>query len=424
MSAIKYQLREVLSSLSAEANKIRDPEIKKRLYLLKAVSESKKDIKKTCESRGVSTDAFYEWSKRLLITKSLVALKSLSKAPKKFWNKTPERIEKRVVKIRKAEPFKGPETISFDLKRDYNMKCPPSTVAAILERRGLIKKEYRDRLTKKHMKRYRRPWPGHLQMDFKYTPFLIEEKQYYQLSCVDHHSSWRFIRACENRTIETVLGFLDALENEAPFPIVQIQTDNALEFTDKYHNSVSRGIKPTEAHEVDQWCKRRGIEHKLIPIGEKEINGKVENTHRFDDRELFSQNLHIQSFDELDMATLTYNERWNNQRATKTLGWQTPNEVINQSYVRAYVFLKVILPESAWIKPEQVPSLELIKFNGSATIEGSTAEITRIKTIQKPYKKRSVVSRYLDYMDWEAKRKIKSLAPVPMIFQNFTPVSP
>ena len=78
------------------------------------------------------------------------------------------------------------------------------------------------------------------------------------------------------------------LENAAPFIILQIQTDNATEFTDKY-SSHNKGLKPTEAHEVDLWCSERGIEHKLIPIGEKELNGKVENTHKWDDREFFSQ---------------------------------------------------------------------------------------------------------------------------------------
>src|ERR1017187_3119542 len=109
MSALKYQLKDLISSLGSEANKNKDPEVKKRFYLIKAVAESKKDVKKTCEARGVSTDQFYMWANRLLESKDLLSLKSLSKSAKTFWNKTPRRVEKRIIKARKLEPFKGPD---------------------------------------------------------------------------------------------------------------------------------------------------------------------------------------------------------------------------------------------------------------------------------------------------------------------------
>ena len=105
MSALKYQLRDLISSLGAEANRIKNPEIKKHFYLIKAVVESKKDVKKTCEGRGVSTDQFYMWAKRLLESRNLMSLKSVSKSAKTFWNITPARVMKRIIKARKKEPF-------------------------------------------------------------------------------------------------------------------------------------------------------------------------------------------------------------------------------------------------------------------------------------------------------------------------------
>lgn len=112
MSHLKYQLKLLVSSLSEDANKIKDPEVKRRLYLIKAVVESKKDVKKTCETRGVSTDYFYKWAGRFLESKSLEGLRSGSKSPKSFWNQTSPRTERKIVRIRKREPFKGPERIS------------------------------------------------------------------------------------------------------------------------------------------------------------------------------------------------------------------------------------------------------------------------------------------------------------------------
>lgn len=417
MSALKYQLKELISSLGSEANKNKDPEVKKRFYLIKAVCDSKKDVKKTCEARGVSTDQFYMWANRLLESKSLLSLKSISRSAKTFWNKTPRRVEKRIIKMRKLEPFKGPDRIKFDLKKKFNMICPVSTVAAILKRSGLVTKEYRDRLTKKHMKRYRRPWPGYLQMDFKYTPYLLEGRQTYQLSAIDHHSSWRFIRSYQDRSLNTVIKFLNELEKECPFLIIQIQTDNAMEFTDKY-SSYRQGEGPSYTHALDIWCAKRDIEHKLIPIGQKELNGKVENTHKWDDREFFSQ-IKVSTYFELERATKEYNLLWNDGRPTKTLGWLTPNEVIEQAIIRAIAYLKIMLPKSAWEKSKQMTTIS----TESGRILVPRGQIKSIRESLAPPKKPkplSQVDRYLQYLAWEDKQKIKSWLTVPMILQKFS----
>ena len=410
MSSLQYQLKSLISSLSSEANKVKDPEIKKRFYLIKAVVESKKDVKKTCEMRGVSTDFFYDWARKFLEARSFLGLQPKSRSPKSFWNKTLPRVERRIIRIRKAEPFKGPERISYDLKKKFKIECPPSTVAAILKRKGLVTKEYRDRLTKKHMNRYRRPWPGYLQMDFKYTPYLLEGRQTYQLSVIDHHSSWRFIRNYEDRTTKTVIGFLDELKSEVPFEIIQIQTDNASEFTDKYTSL--KGLRPSNAHAVDVWCWGNGIEHKLIPIGKKELNGKVENTHKWDDREFFSQ-IQVSSHSQLEVATRDYNRRWNEERPTKTLGWQTPNEVVEEAYIRAIMYLRVVISRSKWQTMQ----------TAYAKITASAADIGKIENPPKDPKKTKKlgsVTRYLQYLDWEERQKLKTLLPVPVILQNFS----
>ena len=414
MSALKYQLKELVSSLSAEANQNKDKQVKQRFYLIKAVIESKKDVKKTCEARGVSTDQFYTWAKRLIEAKTLVGLKSLSKSAKSFWNKTPPRVEKRILKMRKAEPFLGPERISQRLKKKFNVLCPSSTVAAILKRSGLVTKEYSKQLTKKHIKRYRRPWPGYMQMDHKYVPFLLDRKQYYQLSAIDHHSSWRFIRVYPDRKTSTVIEFLNELQANAPFEIIQLQTDNAAEFTDKY----TANYNPLFVHEVDAWCRQRQIEHKLIPIGQKELNGKVENTHKWDDREFFSQ-INPINFMQLQQLTKEHNYKWNEERETKTLGWQTPSEVIAEAKVRAFFYLKLHTSKTAW--PKNGKSKRILTQSG-AEIFIKHGEVKKIKQKLKPENKsksKNDLDRYLQYLDWMDKKTIKSWA-VPLILQNYS----
>jgi transposase len=165
MSKLKDQLKLILPKLSEQANRNQNKEIKKRLYALKAIVESKKDVKHACELKGISTDFFYEWGNRLLRGKRLSSLKSRSRRPKRSPNQTPPRVERQIRKMRKAEPSHGSERISFYLMKLFSMSCPPSSVYNVLQRLGFVDKADRKTRSKKHMKRYRRPVPGYLQMD-------------------------------------------------------------------------------------------------------------------------------------------------------------------------------------------------------------------------------------------------------------------
>src|SRR5579864_8025768 len=72
-------------------------------------------------------------------------------------------------------------------------------------------------------------------------------------------------------------GFLEMAMRVCPFPMACIQTDNGQEFTYRL-NPIAQHIE----HPVDIWCKEKNIRHRLIPPGVKELNGKVERSHRID----------------------------------------------------------------------------------------------------------------------------------------------
>jgi len=408
VSALKLQLRKILPELSSQANKISDPEIKKRLYLIKAVTESPKDVKRVCELRGVSPDYFYKWARRLLKRQDLLSLKPKSRKPDRSPNQTPKRVEKRIRILRKLDPSLGPERISDDLKRIYNMICSPSAVYAVLKRLKLVTKQYRDRLTKKHMKRYRRPLPGWLQMDIKYVPYEVDGEQFYQWSCVDHCSSWRLIRIYEDKSLNSLREFLLELEVHCPFPIVQIQTDNDAVFTDKYRIG-SNGL-PTGLHPLDVWCEQKGIEHKLIAIGQKELNGKVENTHKQDDREFYSQNYPKDLFD-LQARAKNHNRKWNELRRTKVLGWRSPNETLEHVCV-VWAARFESLRQRGLINTN---NLVKIDQQGNAQLLVQKPKPTQLKKS----KKQSVVDRYLKWLDADEK-KYKSFTLVPAMCQIFS----
>lgn len=194
MSQLKRQLRKLLPEIAHEAKSLKEVKAKQRYRDLKFIVSSKHTIEVACKLRCVSRDYFEKWAKRVLALKSLKALLSRPRVPIRQPGKTSNHLEKKVCKYRKKKPFLGCERIKHDLR----LKASKSTVNRILNRNGCISKKKAKRLTKRHLKRYRRPLPGYLQMDFKYVPYFIEGKQYYQLSCVDHHSSWRLIPMSED----------------------------------------------------------------------------------------------------------------------------------------------------------------------------------------------------------------------------------
>jgi len=63
-----------------------------------------------------------------------------------------------------------------------------------------------------------------------------------------------------------------------PFPVGKIQTDHGIEFTYTFMPWVK---KP---HPFEELLKERGIRHKLIPIATPKQNGRVERSHRTDEK--------------------------------------------------------------------------------------------------------------------------------------------
>lgn len=379
MSQLKKQLQELLPELKGEAKSLKSPDAKQRYRNLRFIIKTKSSVLAACRQLKVSDDYFRKWAKKIIQEKSLIALESNSTKPLTSPNKISNYLENKIIKLRRAEPYLGPDRIKFQL----STRCSVSAISRCLKRNGLVSKERQRRLTKRHTKRYRRPFPGYLQMDFKYVPYKIDGKQYYQLSCVDHHSSWRMIRMYPTKDLSSVQKFLNQLINHCPFTIMELQTDNDTAFTDKFWGENPGFV--SGQHLLDRWCHVNSIRHKLIPIGEKELNGKVENTHKQDDREYFSQ-IRALDYQSLQRTSLNYEYNWNFKRATKTLGWLTPIETISNAEIKATAW-------TLYIKEKYIPKAKKIK-------------------------KVSAIARYLKWLEEDAKKYGRCLFLLPPMSQQ------
>ena len=96
------------------------------------------------------------------------------------------------------------------------------------------------------------------------------------------------------------------------------------------------------------------------------------------------------------MNTRGYNNRWNNIRKTKALGWLTPNDTIEKAVLRALIFT-LYLVEKFNLKP-------IIHLNKQGNNYVNATPPKKTKTKLEP-KAKGTVNRYLEFMEWDAKKK-------------------
>jgi transposase InsO family protein len=303
----------------ARGTRNRDVRIKIELFLLALKLDN---VSEACSRRGFSRKFYYKWWNRFEKSgHQLSALEEKSRRPKRSPNKTPEHIEKKIRYLDKKRH--GSRQIEAHLKRS-ECKRSRTTICHILNGRKKIKRGPRERL-KTHQKRYELPIPGQrLQMDVKYVPCLIDHKQAYSYVIIDECTRWRFAKTYFTLDAGTTVQFLNEFKLICPFPIHTIQTDNGQEFTYKL-NPVAQHIE----HPVDTWCKEQGIRHRLIPPGVKELNGKVERSHRIDMQYFYwkASSHCLDAFNREQRAWLRY---YNTERLHGGIAFMTPLEKLTE----------------------------------------------------------------------------------------------
>lgn len=159
------------------------------------------------------------------------------------------------------------------------------------------------------------------QMDVKYVPThcyigKLPDK-FYQYTVIDEASRERFIFPFKEQSSHSTVQFVKLAIKHFEYKPKMIQTDNGFEFT---HFKETKQVHP-----LDLLCQELGIEHKLIRPRTPRHNGKVERSHRNDNRR-FYQHLTFYSYDDLmkQMKTYLYHS---NRLPMQTLGWKSPIDI-------------------------------------------------------------------------------------------------
>ena len=227
----------------------------------------------------------------------------------------------KITQMRKLYNF-GAEVIQAHLKYDHDVALSQHKIKRFLKRKGLLFRK-KCKARKRHTKVVLVEHPGaHTQTDVKHLPhLLVNGQKCYNYNFVDHASKWSFKKAYDSYGPSETRDFMRCVLEAAPFVITRSQTDNGVEFTNKY---LSHADEP-KLHALDDFCASHNIRHVLIPPGEKELQGLVERSNRQDDEELFHR---IKPFDlaELNKMLAQHCEWRNGKRRRKALEWKTSDQ--------------------------------------------------------------------------------------------------
>ena len=148
------------------------------------------------------------------------------------------------------------------------------------------------------------------------------ELRLFQYTAIDEFTRLRFLAAYPEQSTYSSADFLKRLFKwyaRRGIRVECVQTDNGFEFTNRFSNS--RRDLPTL---FETAAARLGIRHKLIRPYTPRHNGKVERSHREDQRRFYA----CHSFYSLDdfAKQLAFHNRRSNNFPMRPLGWRSPLE--------------------------------------------------------------------------------------------------
>ena len=254
-------------------------------------------------------------------------LESKSTKPKNHPSETPIRIKERIIELRNQNK-KCALKLNDDLEKE-NIIIGVRTVGKIIKNEGLTRKYRTRKLKYKYVKVPLAP--GELvEIDVKYVPQKVNNRQYYQFTAIDCSSRWRYLNIYEDYSNYSSIAFLKKLIKLAPFRIRAVKTDNGSYFTSRY-TGYQKSTDPLnlKLHAFDVLCQKLNIIHYLIDPGKPMQNGKVERSHR-SDQESFYEQIDCQSLNELEYKLRLWNMYYNDLQHC-ALNNKSPNQYLAEN---------------------------------------------------------------------------------------------
>ncbi len=211
-------------------------------------------------------------------------------------------------------------------KRGYTRR--PESLFRVMRRLGMFPQKKKKPYIPKPYQQM--TYPGQrVQVDVKVVPrrcIADPELRLFQYTAIDEFSRLRFLAAYPEQSTYSSADFLRRLVKWYARKGIQvecIQTDNGFEFTNRFSNSKQNSLTFFEKTAADL-----GIQHRLIRPYTPRHNGKVERSHREDQKRFYSCH---SFFSLIDFGKqLAVHLRRSNNLPMRPLNWRSPAEFIVQ----------------------------------------------------------------------------------------------
>lgn len=276
-----------------------------------------------CREFGISRKTGYKIFNRYKEV-GIRGLEDQARSPYRHPNKTPFQVEKAILKIKRDHKTWGAPKIRDKLIKQFPQISPPapSTIHAILDRYGLVKRRKRRRHKAQGTELSVARSPNELWCaDYK-GEFQLGDRRYcYPLTITDQHS--RYLLACES---------LDSTKEAGAFPVFErvfkefglpaaIRTDNGSPFSSPHALfGLSR---------LSVWWLRLGIAIERIKPGHPQQNGRHERMHLTLKKEATKPPSY--NFLQQQARFDDFMEEYNHDRPHQALGGLYPGEVYTPS---------------------------------------------------------------------------------------------
>jgi len=177
-------------------------------------------------------------------------------------------------------------------------------------------------------------YPGQrIRFDVKQVPRSCQvasgDRKHYQYTAIDEYSRLRYLEVFEEANTYSSQVFAQQVLRwfgQRGIQVEYVQTDNGFEFT----NRLGRSKNERDLTLFEQFLQSQGVQHKTIRPYRARHSGKVERSHREDQKRFYDQAKFF-SFDDYQTQLRRHNQRTNHipMRPLKFLSpIQFPNKTI------------------------------------------------------------------------------------------------
>ncbi len=176
-----------------------------------------------------------------------------------------------ILQIRRDKEHGAPR-ISLHLQCYHHVYVSPPTILKILKRHHVNRLAWNGRRRPPRKLPPPRTPRESLQVDVKFVPKRISGNlQFYQFTAIDEASRFRVLRIYDHNSTKSAIALLDEVRKVFPTALQRVQTDHGSEF----------------GWDFTWHLRDLGIDHRRIPRGYPEGNGKVARSHRTDSQEFY-----------------------------------------------------------------------------------------------------------------------------------------